>query len=207
MNYSAKDILSDLDLADREAPVRFVRSTRARRVSISVSPSSGVRVSVPRGVSMERARAVVAEKSGWITRHLIKFEESRRMHRTLVEKTPPFDRLTARDVLVTRLAVLAATFGFSFNRAFVRSQKTLWGSCSARNNINLNSRLMYLDDDLRDYVILHELAHTRVKNHGPAFWRELSAVACDARALDRELRRYHPALLPPVRTGTTGGER
>ena len=77
----------------------------------------------------------------------------------------------------------------------MRNQKTRWGSCSAQNNINLNVQLIRLPPALRDYVILHELVHTRIRNHGPGFWEELEKYVADCRQVDRQLNQYESMLL------------
>ena len=82
--------------------------------------------------------------------------------------------------------------GLSYRRVFVKNQKTLWGSCSAANNINLNVNLVRLPDELRDYVILHELVHTRHKNHSRTFWRALDRLVGDGKRFQRQLRQYRP---------------
>jgi hypothetical protein len=77
----------------------------------------------------------------------------------------------------------------------VKNQKTRWGSCSDKNNINLNINLVRLPDELIDYVILHELVHTRIKNHSHQFWEEMNKVVEDPKSLDKKLRQYTPSLL------------
>jgi predicted metal-dependent hydrolase len=76
----------------------------------------------------------------------------------------------------------------------VRNQKTRWGSCSARNNINLNINLAHLPVELMDYIILHELAHTRITNHGPQFWKLLGDYIQHPREHDRALNQYDALL-------------
>ena len=93
-------------------------------------------------------------------------------------------------MLLQRLEMLAARHGYTYNKVYVRNQKTRWGSCSARNNISLNVNLVRLPEALIDYVILHELVHTRIRDHGPAFWDELDRRIARARQLDRQLREY-----------------
>ncbi len=100
------------------------------------------------------------------------------------------NRAKARKKLVKRLDELTVKYGFSYNRVFVRNQKTRWGSCSVRNNINLNVNLVTLPRELMDYVILHELMHTRIKHHGKIFWKEMDLLIGNARQLDKELNRY-----------------
>jgi len=105
-------------------------------------------------------------------------------------------RTQAKAYLPGRLSTLAAEYGFTFNRVFIKNNLTNWGSCSTRGNVNLNLRLMHLPSDLQDYVILHELCHLKHLNHGPEFHSLLDGI-CTARGLgsEKELRRrlkeYH----------------
>ncbi len=99
-------------------------------------------------------------------------------------------RKEAKVYLPQRVEYFAKKFGFSYQSVFIKNAKSRWGSCSHTDNINLNLHLMRLPEDLRDYVILHELAHTVEKNHGPRFWSLLDSLCGDARGLDRKLKEY-----------------
>ena len=99
-------------------------------------------------------------------------------------------RKEAKQYLPQRTAFFAEKFGFNYQNVFIKNAKSRWGSCSHINNINLNLHLMRLPDALCDYVILHELAHTVEKNHGPRFWALLDSVCGNARALDKKLKAY-----------------
>lgn len=99
-------------------------------------------------------------------------------------------RLEAKQFLPQRVDFFARQFGFQYNKVVIKKAGTRWGSCSYCNNINLNLHLMRLPEHLRDYVILHELAHTIEKNHGPGFWKLLDQISGDARGLDREMKKY-----------------
>lgn len=99
-------------------------------------------------------------------------------------------RLEAKSYLPRRTAVLAGQLKFKYNKIFIKNTKTLWGSCSAQNNINLNLHLMRLPDYLIDYVIIHELCHTVEKNHGKRFWELMDSILGDAKKLSKELKTY-----------------
>jgi len=157
-------------------------------------PFRGVRVAVPVGVSFARAEQFARSKAGWIQKHLARMQRLQRRAEALAENHP-LERGAARRQLVERLEHLARHHGFSYNRVFVRNQKTRWGSCSGKNNISLNINLVRLPPELIDYTILHELVHTRVKNHGPGFWRQLQDVLPAARRLDRQLNEFTPLLV------------
>lgn len=100
-------------------------------------------------------------------------------------------RYEARKILPARLTELAQNHGFQFNKLTIRNNKRNWGSCSARNNISLNLQMMKLPDELIDYVLLHELVHTRIKNHGPLFWAKLDELTnFRARELSKQVRKF-----------------
>ncbi len=99
-------------------------------------------------------------------------------------------RYEAKVYLPKRLDELAKKFGMRYKQVFVKNAKTRWGSCSSENNINLNLHLMRLPDHLIDYVILHELAHTVEKNHGPRFWKLLGQMTDSPQKLRKEMHRY-----------------
>ncbi|MGB5748700.1 MAG: YgjP-like metallopeptidase domain-containing protein [Desulfobacterales bacterium] len=169
--------------------IKMERSFRARHISVSVRPFKGVRVAVPRGVSFASAEMFAQSKAGWIKKHLDKMKQMERAAKVLAENHP-IDRQAARRRLVDRLNYLAVKHGFQYNRVFIKNQKTRWGSCSGKNNINLNVNLVRLPDELIDYTILHELVHIRIKNHGQRFWDQLNRLQGDAKQLDQALNEY-----------------
>jgi len=98
----------------------------------------------------------------------------------------------AKNFLPARVQKLAAANNFQFGKLSLRNQKTRWGSCSHNNNISLNIQLMRLSDIYIDYVILHELCHTVVKNHGIEFWKLMEKVLPAAKTIAREMRKSSP---------------
>jgi hypothetical protein len=79
-------------------------------------------------------------------------------------------RRTARDYLIPRVAELAESGDFRYQKVFIKNQKTRWGSCSENGNLNFNLRLMMAPPPAIDYIIIHELCHLCELNHSPAFW-------------------------------------
>lgn len=167
-------------------PVVFAKSKRAKRLSITIGGRAPfVRVTVPWRVSMRAADEFFRTKIDWVRKHLANIEPA--------QPCPEVDYGRAKAMLVGRCRQLSIRHGLPFNRLCIRHQKTRWGSCSAKNNINLNIALASLDQPLIDYVICHELVHTKVKNHSRRFWRELSRLVPEARLLDKKLKKYCPA--------------
>lgn len=100
-------------------------------------------------------------------------------------------RYEAKRLLPVRLKQLADKHEYKYNKVTIRNNKRNWGSCSARNNISLNLQMMKLPAELIDYILLHELVHTKVKNHGPDFWKQLDQLTDgNARHLAKQVKQF-----------------
>jgi predicted metal-dependent hydrolase len=100
----------------------------------------------------------------------------------------------ARAYLPRRLKHLATTYGFQYEKVRYGTQKGRWGSCSSRGTISLNVGLMLLDQDLIDYVLIHELCHTKQMNHSRDFWALVASCMPDYKARRKILKSQHPTL-------------
>lgn len=101
-------------------------------------------------------------------------------------------RCAAKSVIPGRVAELASLYGFTYQSVKIQSSRTRWGSCSARNSINISIFVMQLPPHLIDYVILHELCHTVYHDHSERFWMLMDKVcAGKARNLNKEMKNYH----------------
>lgn len=100
----------------------------------------------------------------------------------------------ATHFLPKRLKDIALSEGYEYKDVAVKQMKGRWGSCNQDKSIVLNIFLMELPVELIDYVILHELAHTRALNHGPAFWNEFENHLPNAKALRKQLRGFQPTI-------------
>ncbi|MGW8315127.1 MAG: M48 family metallopeptidase [Bacteroidales bacterium] len=193
--------------------VKYVKNNRARNISIRIQPSGDIRVTIPRYVSRKRAEMFLLSKEEWILRKLGAMAREDSGNRipdageiVLIRQKPvkielsdgdsgPEDTLwrlllgEAKSYLPQRVQFLAALHGFTYSRVRIRRMRSRWGSCNHHQGINLNSWLMMLPDHLSDYVILHELVHTRHPHHGPEFWNALDEVTGgNSKKLRKELR-------------------
>ena len=111
--------------------------------------------------------------------------------RTVRKKEDPRrkqNRELARQRITRRVEYFAPLVGVTYNRIFIKEQKTRWGSCSSLGNLNFNWKLILLNEKLLDYVVVHELAHRKQMNHSPTFWAEVERVLPDYRERRRRLR-------------------
>lgn len=108
---------------------------------------------------------------------------------------PKILRREAKEILVPRLKYLAKQYNFKIDKISLGHNSSRWGSCRAdTRTINLNIALVTLDNELIDYVLIHELCHLRQMNHGVDFWAEVGAILPNYRVLDKKLKQYQPHL-------------
>ena len=175
MAKTTQKILVDPEIGE----VTFRKSARGRRVAIRVHPVRGVTVSVPALVPYAAAMAFFKLKRQWVLETMRRQKEKAR--NTVVPSAAEIESLRrqAKSELPPRLSVLAARYGFTYNRVTIKHNATNWGSCSSKGNINLNLNIVRLPRILQDYVLLHELCHLRHLDHGHAFHLLLEHLLTD----------------------------
>ncbi len=166
--------------------VLFEKSKKAKRVIIAVKSPTNIRVAVPRFVTIRKAESFVLHKLNWIKKQQNKFN-----NKVNVFKLSKFASIEEKSRIIKRVENFAAKYGFSYGKVTFKNMKTRWGSCTAQNNISLNIGLIALPNELRDYIILHELVHTNIKNHGKEFWNELGRIIQHPKLLSRKLRHNY----------------
>jgi predicted metal-dependent hydrolase len=160
-------------------------------MSILIRPFKPVRVAFPQRTSLRKAKKYLQKNLGWAQESLEYVRKIEKEHVTTLNNKPKLPKTKAKMILKNRLQELADIYGFKYNKVFIRNQKTRWGSCSTLNNINLNINLVTLTEELMDYVILHELVHTEIKNHSKKYWARLNEyVGGRAKELDKNLMKH-----------------
>jgi predicted metal-dependent hydrolase len=165
--------------------------TKTRNVRIAIKQDLQITVSFSKYCSLRKAQQFFESRIIWVSNSLQKMakrQEIRTKHQTPINKLTDPEFLDKKHYLILRCRQLAEIHSYQIGRVNLRKQKSIWGSCSAQNNISLNVNLAYLKDELIDYVILHELAHTKVKNHSRKFWDELERVLPDSKELNQQLK-------------------
>ena len=153
---------------------RMLRSNR-RTIAIQILPGGEVLVRCPRHMSAAAIHSFVESKSRWIETHLKKQKTVDTSTVFTEEQLHDLVQL-AKAELPVRVEQLARRIGVSYGRIAVKKQRTLWGSCSGKGNLNFNCLLMLVPEEVRDYIIVHELCHRKQMNHSPVFWREVARV-------------------------------
>ena len=195
-NSSSISNINFPEISQLHNPVTFKQNIKAKYIKIAISEDLNIQVNYPCNVEINKAIHFFKSKIIWVNNSLIKMSKKQQIRIKNQEKyknnLTKQEFLIKNQYLIKRCRELAQKYNFSIGKISLRFQKTIWGSCSSQNNISLNSNLSFLSNDLIDYVILHELTHTKIKNHSQKFWKELSKILPEAIELDKELKKYSP---------------
>jgi predicted metal-dependent hydrolase len=166
-------------------------SRRARRMRVSVSCDAGVVVTLPWGFKADLADRFVREKRQWILKSLDYF---RRFKGRVFIKSSRRDYLNRKgEALVlaqNKILQWSQFYGFACQRIAIKNQKTRWGSCSKKGNLNFNYKIVCLPEYLVDYLVVHELCHLKEFNHSRRFWDLVGRAVPDYKRLRRELKNF-----------------
>lgn len=160
--------------------VTVIRSNR-KTVAIQVNSDLSVTVRAPRSASEKDIEEILKKKEAWISKHIEKIKKTK--ERLEAESTEKLTREKvialaeeALKVIPERVEYFAKVIGVTYGKITVRNQKTRWGSCSSKGNLNFNCLLMLAPSEVLDYVVVHELCHRKQMNHSKAFWLEVEKV-------------------------------
>ena len=179
----------------------LMRSSR-KTIAIEVSPDGGVTVRAPNRCSRAAAEEYVQKNREWIRRTQAQLQNRAREQKDYRERLPEWTKEDyqkhwelARQVLQRRAEYYARQMQVSYGRVAVKDQKTRWGSCSAKGNLNFNWRLILAPGEVLDYVVVHELAHRREMNHSVRFWNLVESVLPDYQQRKRWLKENGDRLM------------
>ena len=171
--------------------IECVRSLRARSIRLVVRRDGTLRLTYPLFSSRANAIAFAESKSAWIEHTRQRLEQRLAQYPSITREEVERLRREARLYIPATLTRLAQEYGFKYTSLRISSAHTRWGSCSGRNGISISLFIMLLPEHLREFILLHELCHTRHHNHSAAFHTLLdSLVGGKEHTYNRELKRY-----------------
>ncbi|MCQ2576103.1 MAG: M48 family metallopeptidase [Treponema sp.] len=167
------------------------RSVR-RSICVQISEDEKIIVNAPIGISVSEVDKFIYSKRNWIKRHL----ERQRNQNALSRELGPLTaddikqiKKKAKKLIPERVEYYSKLSGISYNRIFIRLQKTRWGSCSADGNLNFNCLLADMPLEILDSVVVHELCHRRHMNHSKAFYEEILKIFPEYKKCDKWLKQ------------------
>lgn len=172
-----------------DVKLNIIHSSR-KTLSIELKPDC-LTVRAPKGMSRRDINAFLESKRAWIEKHLSKMQE----RQEALGQIEPFTmneihELADKALLIIpeRVKKYAPIVGVDYGRITIRHQRSRWGSCSSKGNLNFNCLLMLFPEEVIDYVVVHELCHRKHMNHSAAFYAEVARVFPEYRKWQKWLK-------------------
>lgn len=177
--------------------LKILRSNR-KTLGLEIRSSSEVLVRAPRRLPQKEINKILAEKECWIEKKL----QMMKSRESIAEESEPFTKDEIRalaqkalEYIPKRVTYYAEKIGVTYGKITIRNQKTRWGSCSSKGNLNFNCLLMLAPPETIDSVVVHELCHRKHMDHSPAFYKEVYKAYPDYEKHHHWLKEHGSALL------------
>lgn len=166
------------------------RYKSSKTLRLKIRQDGTVLITAPYGLSQKYIDTFVQEKSNWI-------QEKINIFSTLPQpnvKTRKNDykkyKEDAKLIVLKHIEKINSHYKFSFGRIAIKNQKTRWGSCSSKKNLNFNYKIIFLPEKLAEYIVAHELCHLREMNHGEKFWSLVEHTIPNYKKIQSQLQKF-----------------
>ena len=165
-------------------------SKRARRVRLVVYCDGSFVVIKPARLSENVVEKFILKKADWVLSKLEYFKKFEFKAKTFKNNRKEYlaSKAEALEFIKKRLDYFNEIYNFKFNKVSIKNQKTRWGSCSRKKNLNFNYKVLFLPSRVADYIIIHELCHLKELNHSQKFWNLVARAQPDYKNIKKELR-------------------
>lgn len=165
----------------------WVKSNR-KTIAIQIKEDGRVVVRTPYSMSRVKAEQFIEERRDWILKNQKALKEKQDQKMMITQEMRKAGVEKAMEIFPKRVEYYARLMGISYGRITIREQKTRWGSCSGRGNLNFNWKLTLMPPEILDYVVVHELAHRKEMNHSKDFWKIVEQVLPDYQKRRKRLK-------------------
>ena len=180
-------ILKKNDLWKDIGQVKYKHSKKAKYIRLVINHNSQVSVVIPSQFNIRDAIEFVHSKKNWIQKNQIRIAQKKKLKMTL--SNIELEKFWVDTKI--KIVQLANVHQLDFYKLTFKTLKTRWGSCSQNNTICINNIIYYLPEHLKKYIMLHELTHTKIKNHSKIFWEELEKICPNSKLKRRELQNNY----------------
>ena len=170
----------------------IIKKSRRTTISVQITPDQKLLVKAPAYTSIKEVEEFLREKRDWIIKQIdrtkVTSQQAAQMG-ILSDKEIRKLKRDAKKIIPERVEYYAKLSGITYNRIFIRLQKSRWGSCSIEGNLNFNALLALMPLEVLDSVVVHELCHRRHMDHSKAFYDEVLEIFPDYKKWDKWLKQ------------------
>jgi len=179
-----------ISLQNKKVTYTLRKSRRARRMRLAVYADSSIVVTSPFDLKETIVEKFIREKSNWLFSKIAFFKQFKGQ---AISRYSKHDYLEYKDkafeLATERVKHFNKIYKFKFNKINIKNQKTRWGSCSKKGNLNFNYKIALLPPRISDYIIVHEICHLGEFNHSRRFWKLVSKAIPDYQKIKDELKK------------------
>lgn len=176
---------------EKKISYKLKRSKRAKRMRLAVYCDGSVVVTSPFGIGQSIIEKFISDKKQWIWDKIRFFKSvDSKAIRVFSRKDYLGNKDKAFALVNERVGFYNEIYGYSYNKIFIKNQKTRWGSCSRRQNLSFNYKIVFLPQKHMNYIIVHELCHLKEFNHSKKFWALVEKAIPDYLDIKKELRNH-----------------
>ena len=178
-----------INLHNRVVNYSIRRSERAKRMRLAVYFDGNFVITLPKGLNQTTAEKYIIKKSKWVLSKLDFFKNAS-LSKTFKLTAKDFIKYKEKAFKITneRIGYFNEIYKYKFNGIYIKNQKTRWGSCSKKRNLNFNFKIALLPSNLRDYIIVHELCHLKEFNHSKRFWNLVDKAIPNHKKITNDLK-------------------
>lgn len=170
--------------------------SKRKTLCIEISKNGELIIRSPKNLSQKNIEKFVNQKSPWINKKLVQRKNHiLKTQKFLEQNLGNLSKKYAYEIISKKVAELSSTYDLKYNIIKVTNAKTRWGSCSSKNNLNFTKKIAILPVDIMEYIIIHELAHTKEKNHGKNFWTIIKNIIPDYKNKIEWLKEHQHILI------------
>lgn len=178
-----------IKVENTEIKYKVRKSNRAKRLRIAVYRDASIIVTVPFGINKNKVEGFIIEKANWIISKLRFFEQFK--NSSIMDNSAENYlkyKLKALELAERKIEYYNKACNFKFNKINIKNQKTKWGSCSKKGNLNFNYKIALMPEKIADYIVVHELCHLKEFNHSGKFWNLVAELTPDYLEIKKELK-------------------
>jgi len=173
----------------------IIKRPRLRSLKIVIQKNQEVQVLIPKSrlyvITQKQIEKILAEKFEFIMKARKQYGEKSKRQPELFNNSREHyyqHREMARELIQSKVDYYCRRYGFKYGRISIRNQRTRWGSCSAKGNLNFSYRLLFLLPEEQDYIVVHELCHLKEQNHSYRFWGLVEEILPNYKMIDRGIK-------------------
>lgn len=167
-----------IKLFNKDFVYRLKTSHRAKRMRLAIYCDSSFVVTRPAGLSEDAVENFILQKSKWIISKLDYFKQFQIIATSRAGRYAD-NKNKALLFVKNKVNEMNKLYNFKYKEIFIKRQKTRWGSCSKKRNLNFNYKIIFLPEDLAEYIVAHELCHLQEFNHSKKFWNLVAKAIPD----------------------------